>query len=133
MLKPSRLTNHVIQALKAGSSGYVPRDSQADASSPASWPVVAGERVMASAVANRVLEMLTGVTTPKEFLRRADGALRRDPQGMLATDGQQADRIQAQDHRKTVRNHVADMYEKLDIYDRAQAVLYAVRKGVAEI
>jgi DNA-binding NarL/FixJ family response regulator len=25
------------------------------------------------------------------------------------------------------------MYEKLDIYDRAQAVLYAVRKGLVEI
>jgi len=34
---------------------------------------------------------------------------------------------------KTVRNHVSNMYEKLDIYDRAQAVLYAVRKGLVEI
>jgi len=34
---------------------------------------------------------------------------------------------------KTVRNHVSNMYEKLGIYDRAQAVLYAVRKGLVEI
>ena len=34
---------------------------------------------------------------------------------------------------KTVRNHVSNMYEKLNIYDRSQAVLYAVRKGLVEI
>jgi len=34
---------------------------------------------------------------------------------------------------KTVRNHVSHMYEKLKIYDRSQAVLYAVRKGLIEL
>src|SRR5256885_1382374 len=34
---------------------------------------------------------------------------------------------------KTVRNHVSNMYEKLQIYDRSQAVLYAVRKGLVEV
>ncbi|MDR0358271.1 MAG: LuxR C-terminal-related transcriptional regulator [bacterium] len=33
---------------------------------------------------------------------------------------------------KTVRNHVSNTYEKLGIYDRSQAVLYAVRKGLVE-
>ena len=34
---------------------------------------------------------------------------------------------------KTVRNHVSHMYEKLQIYERSQAVLYAVRKGLVEL
>ena len=34
---------------------------------------------------------------------------------------------------KTVRNHISHIYEKLDIYDRSQAVLYAVRKGLVEL
>jgi DNA-binding NarL/FixJ family response regulator len=34
---------------------------------------------------------------------------------------------------KTVRNHVSNMYEKLQIHDRSQAVLYAVRKGLVEV
>jgi DNA-binding NarL/FixJ family response regulator len=34
---------------------------------------------------------------------------------------------------KTVRNHVSNMYEKLKICDRTQAVLYAIRKGLVEI
>jgi DNA-binding NarL/FixJ family response regulator len=133
MLTTFEADNHVIQALKAGASGYVLKDSQAGAIVSSILAVVAGERVMAGAVANRVLEMLTGATTPKEFY---DGLTAREVEilKMLATgmaNKQIAYRLKISE--KTVRNHVSNMYEKLDIYDRAQAVLYAVRKGLVEI
>ncbi len=133
MLTTFEADNHVIQALKAGASGYVLKDSQASAIVSSIVAVVAGERVMASAVANRVLEMLTGATTPKEFY---DGLTAREVEilKMLATgmaNKQIAYKLKISE--KTVRNHVSNMYEKLDIYDRAQAVLYAVRKGLVEI
>jgi DNA-binding NarL/FixJ family response regulator len=125
--------NHVIQALKAGASGYVLKDSQASAIVSSILAVVAGERVMASAVANRVLEMLTGASTPKEFY---DGLTAREVEilKMLATGMPNkliAFKLKISD--KTVRNHVSNMYEKLNIFDRSQAVLYAVRKGLVEI
>ncbi len=84
MLTTFEADNHVIQALKAGASGYVLKDSQAGAIVSSLLAVVAGERVMASAVANRVLEMLTGTTTPKEFY---DGLTAREVEilKMLAT------------------------------------------------
>ena len=133
MLTTFEADNHVIQALKAGASGYVLKDSQASAIVSSILAVVAGERVMASAVANRVLEMLTGATTPKEFY---DGLTAREVEilKMLATgmaNKQIAYKLKISE--KTVRNHVSNMYEKLGIYDRAQAVLYAVRKGLVEI
>ncbi len=133
MLTTFEADNHVIQALKAGASGYVLKDSQADAIVSSVLAVVAGERVMASAVANRVLEMLTGATTPKEFY---DGLTAREVEilKLLATgmaNKQIAYKLKISE--KTVRNHVSNMYEKLGIYDRAQAVLYAVRKGLVEI
>jgi DNA-binding NarL/FixJ family response regulator len=133
MLTTFEADNHVIQALKAGASGYVLKDSQASAIVSSIVAVVAGERVMASAVANRVLEMLTGATTPKEFY---DGLTAREVEilKMLATgmaNKQIAYKLKISE--KTVRNHVSNMYEKLHIYDRAQAVLYAVRKGLVEI
>jgi len=133
MLTTFEADNHVIQALKAGASGYVLKDSQSGAIVSSVLAVVAGERVMASAVANRVLEMLTGATTPKEFY---DGLTAREVEilKMLATgmaNKQIAYKLGISE--KTVRNHVSNMYEKLGIYDRAQAVLYAVRKGLVEI
>ena len=125
--------NHVIQALKAGASGYVLKDSQVEAIVSSILAVASGERVMASAVANRVLEMLSGTSTPKEFY---DGLTVREVEilRLLATgmaNKQIAYRLTISE--KTVRNHVSNMYEKLGIYDRSQAVLYAVRKGLVEV
>jgi DNA-binding NarL/FixJ family response regulator len=125
--------NHVIHALKAGASGYILKDSKPDSIVSSLLAVMAGERVMASAVANRVLEMLTGTTTSKEFY---DGLTGREVEILkLLASGMANKQIayKLKISEKTVRNHVSNMYEKLNIYDRSQAVLYAVRKGLVEI
>ena len=123
----------LLAKLQAGASGYVLKDSQPEAIITSVLAVVSGERVMASAVANRVLDMLTGTTTPKEFY---DGLTAREIEilRLLASgmaNKQIAYRLKISE--KTVRNHVSNMYAKLEIYDRAQAVLYAVRKGLVEV
>jgi len=125
--------SQVIQALKAGARGYVLKDSTADAIVSSIVAVMSGERVMAGAVANRVLEMLTGTSTPKEFY---DGLTNREIEilKLLASgmaNKQIAYRLKISE--KTVRNHVSNTYEKLGIYDRSQAVLYAVKKGLVEV
>jgi DNA-binding NarL/FixJ family response regulator len=125
--------NYVIQCLRAGAAGYVLKDSHKDAIISSIRSVMSGERVMASAVATRVLEMLTGESTPKQFY---DGLTVREVEilKLIATglaNKQIAYRLKISE--KTVRNHVSNMYEKLGIYDRAQAALYAVRKGLVEI
>lgn len=125
--------SQVIQALKAGASGYVLKDSSAAAIVSSIVAVMSGERVMASAVANRVLEMLTGTTTPKEFY---DGLTNREIEILkLLANGMANKQIayRLKISEKTVRNHVSNTYEKLGIYDRSQAVLYAVKKGLVEI
>ena len=125
--------NHVIQALKAGASGYILKDSRPDSIVSSLLAVMAGERVMASAVANRVLEMLTGTTTPKEFY---DGLTGREIEILKLLAGGMANKqiaYKLKISEKTVRNHVSNMYEKLGIYDRSQAVLYAVKKGLVEV
>src|SRR5712692_7537959 len=104
--------SQVIQALKAGASGYVLKDSSADAIVSSIVAVMSGEKVMASGLANRELEMLKLL---------ANGMANK----------QIAYRLKISE--KTVRNHVSNTYEKLGIYDRSQAVLYAVRKGLVEV
>src|SRR2546421_442745 len=58
--------NHVIQALKAGAKGYILKDSTLEAIVSCLLAVGKGEEGMAGRVANRVLEMLTGVTGRNE-------------------------------------------------------------------
>lgn len=133
MLTVFEANNSVVQALKVGASGYVLKDSQPSAIVNSILAVMAGEQVMASAVAGHVLEMLTGTGTPRKLY---DGLTAREIEilKMVAT-GKANKRIgyDLKISEKTVRNHVSNMYEKLGIYDRAQAVLYAVRKGLIDL
>ena len=124
--------SYVLQALKAGASGYVLKDSRVESIVSSILAVVAGERVMSSSIANMVLDLLAGASNGKEFY---DGLTARELEilKLLATgiaNKQIAFRLKISE--KTVRNHVSNMYEKLNIADRAQAALYAVRKGPVE-
>jgi len=124
--------SYVLQALKAGASGYVLKDSRVESIVSSILAVVAGERVMSSSIANMVLDLLAGASNGKEFY---DGLTARELEilKLLATgiaNKQIAFRLKISE--KTVRNHVSNMYEKLNIADRAQAALYAVRKGLVE-
>jgi DNA-binding NarL/FixJ family response regulator len=125
--------SYVLQALRAGASGYVLKDAEPSAIASSIMAVLSGERVMAGAVANRVLDMLTGASTPKEFY---DGLTAREIEILkLMAVGKPNKQIafSLKISEKTVRNHISHIYEKLQIYDRAQAVLYAVRKALVEL
>jgi DNA-binding NarL/FixJ family response regulator len=124
---------YVVQALKAGASGYVLKDSLSEAIVSSVVAVMSGERVIANSVAEHVIDLL-GVTT--KSTDAYDGLTAREVQILqLVANGMPNKQIA---HRlgiseKTVRNHVSNIYEKLGIYDRAHAVIYAIRKGLIEV
>jgi DNA-binding NarL/FixJ family response regulator len=125
--------SYVLQALRAGACGYVLKDAEPTAIVSAIMAVLSGERVMAGPVANRVLDMLTGASTPKEFY---DGLTSREVEILkMMASGKPNKHIAftLKISEKTVRNHISHIYEKLQIYDRAQVVLYAVRKALVEL
>ena len=57
---------HVLQALQAGASAYILKDSEPDALISGILAVHAGQRIVTGAAANRVVDMLTnsGPTGP---------------------------------------------------------------------
>jgi len=125
--------NEVLLALQAGASRFALKDTSPEAIIHAIEAVMAGQRVMASQVAQRVLDMISGVKSPKDFY---DGLTAREVEILRLVAGGQANKQVAYQLRiseKTVRNHISHIYEKLGIYDRTQAVLYAVRKGLIEL
>jgi NarL family two-component system response regulator LiaR len=124
---------HVLAALKAGARGYVLKDADPEAIISGILAVHSGGQVMAGAVAQRVLGMITGDTTPKDFY---DGLTAREVEILKLIAGGAGNKQIAYKlsiSEKTVRNHVSNMYEKLQIYDRSQAVLYAARKGLVQL
>lgn len=124
---------HVLQALQAGASAYILKDSEPDALISGILAVHAGQRIVTGAAANRVVDMLTNSGPTRAYY---DNLTPREIEilTLLATglaNKQIAHRVKISD--KTVRNHISNIYEKVKVVDRSQAVLYAVRKGLVEL
>ena len=51
----------------------------------------------------------------------AEGLSNRDIAGALSIS------------EKTVKNHINNIFSKLHLYDRSQAMLYAIRKGLVQV
>jgi two-component system, NarL family, response regulator LiaR len=124
---------HVLQALQAGASAYILKDSEPDALISGILAVHAGQRIVTGAAANRVVDMLTNSGPTRAYY---DNLTPREIEilTLLASglaNKQIAHRIKISD--KTVRNHISNIYEKVKVVDRSQAVLYAVRKGLVEL
>jgi DNA-binding NarL/FixJ family response regulator len=124
---------YVLDALRSGACGYVLKDSAVEAIASSIQAVMSSERVISGPIAQRMVGMLTGGAPGREFY---DGLTARELEVLkMIASGMPNKRIayQLRISEKTVRNHISHIYEKLEIYDRSQAVLYAVRKGLVDL
>ena len=122
----------VLQAMRRGAGGYLLKDALPEAIITSIIAVDAGGRVLSDAVARRVVEIASGVRTVDQA---TDGMTAREIEVLkLMSSGlankQIAYRLRISE--KTVRNHISHIYEKIGVVDRAQAALYAVRKGLIQ-
>jgi DNA-binding NarL/FixJ family response regulator len=122
----------VLQAMRSGAGGYVSKDALPEAIVSSIIAVDAGGTVLSDGVARRVVEIAAGVRKADEA---SDGMTAREVEVLkLMSSGlankQIAYRLRISE--KTVRNHISHIYEKIGVVDRAQAALYAVRKGLIQ-
>jgi DNA-binding NarL/FixJ family response regulator len=120
----------VVQALRAGAVGYVLKDADREAVVAAITRAAQGRHVL-----NQVGQIaVVGATLGKlEQQRPPDGLTVRQLQILrLMGVGLALKQIGRElgVSEKTVRNQASLMYVKLRIHDRAQAILYAVHKGL---
>jgi DNA-binding NarL/FixJ family response regulator len=121
---------YVVEGLMAGADGYLLKDSSPAGLVAGIVAVASGQKVMEPTVASQVAGLLSKHSAERE---RYDGLTQRELQmvAMIAR-GLVAKEIAHELHisEKTVRNHISNIYGKLGIFDRSQAVLYAIRKGL---
>lgn len=117
----------VERSVKAGAVGYVTKDSSVK-------EVVLAVRMAADG--NKVLSPRVASALDDEPIR-ADGLLSPREEELLQyiADGLSTAEVAEQMciSPKTVKNHLASIYEKLDARDRTQAVLMAVRMGIVKL
>ena len=123
---------HVFQGIKAGASGYLLKDCTPEDLSRAIKTVYAGDTIMAPEIARKMLLAFEEADSEPS----APSLTKREVEIINAiARGQGNKQIARALHisEKTVRNHISNIYKKLHIYDRTQAVLYAIREGLVDM
>ncbi|NCF70030.1 MAG: response regulator [Chloroflexi bacterium] len=126
--------DYVVEAIKAGASGYLLKEVELEEVLAAIRAVARGEAVMDPVIAGRVLAELRSLqsveTQPSEpQLSARDAEILR-----LLAKGLSNQEIARHLHiaEKTVRNRLSLIYRNLDLENRTQAALYALREGLIE-
>jgi DNA-binding NarL/FixJ family response regulator len=125
---------HVFEGIKAGAQGYLLKDSDPEDLSRAIRTVYAGATIIAPDLAQKMLNTFesrpkSSHLAPPPLTERELEVIRALAQGM--SDRQIAGTLGISE--KTVRNHTSNIYRKLHIFDRTQAVIYAIREGVIDV
>ncbi len=132
------LTMHADQdflskAIRAGASGYLVKDCSTDEIGSAIDAVVTGETALSPRLA---ATMLAEVRRQDNHSKDERVITPREEEVLqLIADGCSTPEVAEQlfISQKTVKNHLASIYRKLDARDRTQAVLQAVRMGIVSL
>jgi DNA-binding NarL/FixJ family response regulator len=124
---------YIFEAIQAGAKGYLLKDASREDLFRAVAAVYRGESLIQPAVASRVLDRfveLSQRTVPGETLsEREIEVLRLMARGAANKEIAAALFIS----ESTVKTHIANIFQKLDVNDRTEAVTTALQKGIIQL
>ncbi|GAA2420478.1 response regulator transcription factor [Nonomuraea africana] len=128
------LDDYVYEALRAGASGFLLKDASALQLAEAVRVVAAGEALIAPAITKRLITEFARLGGPRaptvrrlaELTERETEVLTLIAQGL--SNQEIATRLIVSE--QTVKTHVGRVLGKLDLRDRAQAIVYAYETGL---
>ncbi|MFJ9175733.1 response regulator [Streptomyces sp. NPDC102360] len=126
----------LFPALRAGARGYLTKDADGDEIVRAVEDVLSGDAGLSPRIQRRLLERLSQpeVTVP-DPIEPPDGLTSREAEVLvLIADGLTNQEIARALHvsTATVKTHINNLFAKTGLKDRAQAVRYAYRHGLAK-
>lgn len=124
----------VADALRAGACGYLTKDSSTDEIAGAIRLAASGETAVSPQLAASMLGELRRLDRPEAEEDRLI-TKREEEVLQLIADGLSTPEVASSLYisQKTVKNHLAAIYQKLDARDRTQAVVRAVRMGIISL
>ena len=133
------LTMHADQgvltsAIRAGATGYLVKDCSTEEIASAVRMAAGGETALSPLLAASMLNEVRRWDQPHKEEERV--VTKREEEVLqLIADGCSTPEVAEKLYisQKTVKNHLASIYQKLDARDRTQAVLQAVRMGIVHL
>ena len=124
--------DHVIPAIEAGAAGYQLKDIEPDELVTCIRQIMRGENTIHPCATTHLMK----IRAQKEVLPHIVNPLTPREQDVLAelTKGKSNREIASAlfVSEKTVKTHISNIFPKLLVQDRTQAVLYAVKYGLTE-
>jgi len=121
----------IDRAIKAGAVGYLTKDCSVTEVADAVRMAANGDLALSPKLAELMLSEArkTDLGDERLITKREEEVLQ------LIADGLSTPEVAAKLYisQKTVKNHLASIYEKLNARDRTQAVLLAVRMGIVKL
>jgi DNA-binding NarL/FixJ family response regulator len=134
MLTISDQDNDVIDAILAGACGYLLKDSSIQELMAGIRAAAMGESLISPTIASKVLQRVRASSTQPEIEStiRSELSEREIEVLKLIANGKDNAMIAGELHisPKTVKNHSSNIQMKLQIDNRIQAAVYAVRSGI---
>ncbi len=134
MLTISDQDNDVMDAILAGACGYLLKDASIQELMAGIRAASQGESLISPTIAAKVLQRVRATSTQPEIANtiRAELSDREIEVLKLIANGKDNAVIAAELHisPKTVKNHISNILMKLQIDNRIQAAVYAVRSGI---
>ncbi len=125
----------LAEAIRAGASGYLVKDCSTDEVADAVRMAAQGDTALSPQLAATMLDEVRRLAVPSPAEEDRVITKREEEVLQLIADGcstpEVAERLYIS--QKTVKNHLASIYQKLDARDRTQAVLQAVRMGIVRL
>lgn len=134
VLTISDLDSDVMDAIFAGACGYLLKNASIDELLAGIRAAAAGESLVSPAIATKVLQRLRASTRSEHDVTMINSEL--SPRELevlkLIANGKDNGQIALDLHisPKTVKNHISNILMKLQIENRIQAAVYAVRSGL---
>jgi two-component system response regulator DegU len=125
----------IASAIRAGASGYLVKDCSTDEIAATVRQAADDRQALSQDLAASMLNEVRKLDSPA--VAEADRVVtkREEEVLQLIADGCSTTEVASRLYisHKTVKNHLASIYQKLDARDRTQAVLRAVRMGIVRL
>jgi len=121
----------VFAAMRAGARGYILKGADQEELLRAIRAVNSGEAIFGPAIATRMMNYFAGLKPGSQLEAYPELTEREREVLELIARGENNASIAGQlsISQKTVRNHVSNIFNKLQVADRAQAIVQAREKG----
>lgn len=124
---------YLYRAVEIGVNGYVLKDSESDVLIKAIRSIYNGESYiqpnMASLLFKKINGELDNQVKHSKLTKREVEVLKLITQGLL--NKEIADQLCISE--KTVKNHVSNIFKKIEVSDRTQAAVYAIKNNIVDI